>query len=173
MAIIYSYPFKQAALADTVVITDNEAVNSKQQTKKTSISSIKEIIDVVDKITDINGNNGQTGDIKLAGSNTIDIDFNAGTNSITFDTKTVPTGTGTAGLIPVWLDSNTLTDSVYSFPTTVGTEGQVLALPTPIGNAPYQLVWADNAGGGAFSGNAASGSPVAAAAVPLASGAIV
>lgn len=82
-------------------------------------------------------------------------------------------GNGTAGLIPVWLNSNTLTDSVYSFPTTVGTEGQVLALPTPIGTSPYTLVWVDNEGGGTFNGTAASGSPVAAAASPLATGAVV
>ena len=31
-------------------------------------------------------------------------------------------------------------------PQTVGTAGQVLALPTPIGTSPYQLVWANNTG---------------------------
>lgn len=31
-------------------------------------------------------------------------------------------------------------------PPVVGTAGQVLALPTPLGNSPYQLVWVDNSG---------------------------
>ena len=31
-------------------------------------------------------------------------------------------------------------------PPVVGTAGQVLALPTPLGSSPYQLVWADNSG---------------------------
>ena len=31
-------------------------------------------------------------------------------------------------------------------PPVVGTAGQVLALPTPLGTSPYQLVWVDNSG---------------------------
>ncbi len=31
-------------------------------------------------------------------------------------------------------------------PPVVGTAGQVLALPTPLGSSPYQLVWVDNSG---------------------------
>ncbi len=31
-------------------------------------------------------------------------------------------------------------------PPVVGTAGQVLALPTPLGSSPYQLVWANNSG---------------------------
>lgn len=36
-------------------------------------------------------------------------------------------------------------------PTTVGSAGQVLALPTPIGTSPYQLVWANSSGGSSSS----------------------
>ena len=110
MAIIYSYPVTAAKMSDIMVVSDVSA--SGKPTKSISVSGIKEVIDVVDKITDINGQNGQTGDIKLSGSNTIDIDFNAGANSITFDTIGVVDGSGTAGKIPKWSDSNTLTDSV-------------------------------------------------------------
>ena len=51
MAIIYSYPFKAAALADTVVITDSETVDPKKKTKKTSVSSIRDVILPVDNVT--------------------------------------------------------------------------------------------------------------------------
>jgi len=51
MAIIYSYPFKAAALADTVVITDSETVDPKKKTKKTSVSSIRDAILPVDNVT--------------------------------------------------------------------------------------------------------------------------
>jgi len=73
MAIIYSYPFKAAALADTVVITDSETVDPKKKTKKTSVSSIRDAILPIDNVT----------------------------------------GTGTANKIPMWSDSNTLTDSQF------------------------------------------------------------
>ena len=104
MAIIYSYPVTTASMSDTIVVSDVSAVG--KPTKSISVSGIKEVIDVVDKITDINGQNGQTGDIKLIGSNTIDIDFNAGANSITFDTISVPTINGPElNFLPLW--SNT------------------------------------------------------------------
>ena len=51
MAIIYSYPFKAAALADTVVITDSETVDPKKKTKKTSVSSIRDAILPIDNVT--------------------------------------------------------------------------------------------------------------------------
>jgi len=51
MAIIYSYPFKAAALADTVVITDSETVDPKKKTKKTSVSSLRDVILPVDNVT--------------------------------------------------------------------------------------------------------------------------
>jgi hypothetical protein len=104
MAIIYSYPVTEASMSDVMVVSDVSA-NGKP-TKSISVSGIKTVIDVVDKITDINGQNGQTGDIKLSGSNTIDIDFNAGANSITFDTIAVPTINGPeSNFLPLW--SNT------------------------------------------------------------------
>jgi len=146
MAIIYTYPRKlNPTTGDLLLISDVSASNA---SRKITIGDLKDPLDVVDKITDINGANGQTGDIKLSGSNTIDIDFNAGANSITFDTKNLTSGTGTANRIPKWSSGNVLTDSIYIFPIAVGTAGQVLALPTPIGSSPYQLAWTDNTGGG-------------------------
>jgi len=105
MAIIYSYPVTSASMSDVMVVSDVSA-NGKP-TKSISVSGIKTVIDVVDKITDINGHNGQTGDIKLSGSNTIDIDFNAGPNSITFDTIAVPTINGPElNFLPLWSNSS-------------------------------------------------------------------
>jgi len=105
MAIIYSYPVTTASMSDVMVVSDVSA-NGKP-TKSISVSGIKEVIDVVDKITDINGQNGQTGDIKLSGSSTIDIDFNAGANSITFDTIAVPTISGPElNFLPLWSNSS-------------------------------------------------------------------
>ena len=114
MAIIYSYPSKpDPSLSDQVLITDSESEDPSNATRNATLASIKTAIDVVDKITDINGNNGQTGDIKFSGSNTIDIDFNAGVNSITFDTINLISGSGTAGTIPKWgADGSSLVDSV-------------------------------------------------------------
>ena len=114
MAIIYSYPSKpDPSLSDQVLITDSESEDPSNATRNATLASIKTAIDVVDKITDINGNNGQTGDIKFSGSNTIDIDFNAGVNSITFDTINLTSGSGTAGTIPKWgADGSSLVDSV-------------------------------------------------------------
>jgi len=114
MAIIYSYPVTAASISDVMVVSDISAVG--KPTKSISVSGIKEVIDVVDKITDINGFNGQTGDIKLIGSSAIDIDFNAGVNSITFDTTSlVPIiKTATKDFLPIWGNSGGLDSSVIS-----------------------------------------------------------
>lgn len=119
MAIIYSYPVTAASLSDTMVVSDVSAAG--KPTKSISVSGIKTVIDVVDKITDINGSNGQTGDIKFSGSNTIDIDFNAGANSITFDTKSIVPiiGVQTETFLPVWGDPKTLVSSLIKQDTSV------------------------------------------------------
>ena len=137
MAIIYSYPVTAASISDVMVVSDVSAVG--KPTKSISVSGIKEVIDVVDKITDINGLNEQTGDIKLSGSSTIDIDFNAGANSITFDTTSlVPvTKTATKDFLPIWsqtsgeLDSSVISQDINAPSITIN-QGASLVLPNGI-----------------------------------------
>ena len=85
-----------------------------------------------------------------------------------------PTNNGYTGIQGPNTNDST-NNYILRLPSAVGTAGQVLALPDPIGSNPYQLQWVDNAsgGGGSFAGNAASGSPLASAGSPLASGAVV
>ena len=133
MAIIYSYPVTAASMSDVMVVSDVSAVG--KPTKSISVSGIKEVIDVVDKITDINGLNGQTGDIKLSGSSTIDIDFNAGVNSITFDTTSlVPvTKTATKDFLPIWsqtsgeLDSSVISQDINAPSITINQGASLVA----------------------------------------------
>ena len=49
---------------------------------------------------------------------------------------------GVTGSIPA--------NATLLFPNAVGTQGQVMALPTPIGSSPYQLAWATPGGGAAI-----------------------
>lgn len=47
-------------------------------------------------------------------------------------------------------------------PSTVGSAGQVLALPTPLGTSPYQLVWANSSSGSSSSSITADSSTISA-----------
>ena len=146
MAIIYSYPVTAASMSDVMVVSDVSAVG--KPTKSISVSGIKEVIDVVDKITDINGLNGQTGDIKLSGSSTIDIDFNAGVNSITFDTTSlVPvTKTATKDFLPIWsqtsgeLDSSVISQDINAPSITINQGASLVANEINLSSGSI-LIW--------------------------------
>ncbi len=105
MAIIYSYPQKSAALTDNVLISDSTSNSPKQQTKQASVSSIKDAIDVVDSL------NSLTGDLNITGGTNIDVTAVGKNIEISTSASNVD-GSGTAGTIPKWSDSNTLTDSI-------------------------------------------------------------
>ncbi len=105
MAIIYSYPQKSAALTDNVLISDSTSNSPKQQTKQASVSSIKDVIDVVDSL------NSLTGDLNITGGTNIDVTAVGQSIEISTSASNVD-GSGTAGTIPKWSDSNTLTDSI-------------------------------------------------------------
>ena len=108
MAIIYTYPTKTTpALADTVIITDSESEDPENRTKKTSIASIKDTIDVVDSL------NSLKGDINITGGTNITVTPSGQNIEISTSASNVD-GSGTAGKIPKWSDSNTLTDSVIT-----------------------------------------------------------
>ena len=64
--------------------------------------------------------------------------------SITLTTPATGLGLtmGVTGSIPA--------NATLLFPNAVGTQGQVMALPTPIGSSPYQLAWATPGGGAAI-----------------------
>ena len=47
-------------------------------------------------------------------------------------------------------------------PSTVGSAGQVLALPTPLGTSPYQLVWSNSSSGSSSSSTTADSSTISA-----------
>ncbi len=140
MAIIYTYPIKTAADAgDLVLISDSKDGN---KTKNTSISSIKDVIDVVDSISagpGISVSNptgnvtvGNTGVLSLiAGSN---ISLSGSTGNITISTSASNVdGSGTAGRVPKWTDSNTLGDSQIS------QNGSSVGIGTTLGTATGSL----------------------------------
>ena len=123
MAIIYTYPTKNAVAADKVLISDSA---DELKTKQAPISSIKDAIDVVDVISAGSGISvsnptgnvtiGNTGVLSLvAGSN---ISLSGSTGNITISGSSFVDGSGTTNRIPRWKDSNTLEDS--SFFTNIG-----------------------------------------------------
>ena len=117
MAIIYTYPSKAAAAQDKVLISDSADEN---KTKNASIDSIRDAINVVDvisagpgiSVSNPTGNVtiGNTGVLSLtAGSN---ISLSGSTGNITISTSASNVdGSGTAGKLPLWTDSNTIGDS--------------------------------------------------------------
>lgn len=119
MAIIYTYPTKNAVAADKVLISDSA---DELKTKQAPISSIKDAIDVVDVISAGSGISvsnptgnvtiGNTGVLSLvAGSN---ISLSGSTGNITISTSASNVdGSGTTNRIPRWTDSNTLADSSF------------------------------------------------------------
>ena len=120
MAIIYTYPTKNAVAADKVLISDSA---DQLKTKQTPISSIKDAIDVVDSVVAGSGISvssstgavtiGNTGVLSLtAGTN---ISLSGSTGAITIGASGVG-GSGTANKIPKWSNSSTLTDSIISQP---------------------------------------------------------
>ena len=122
MAVIYPFPTKGTPLgADLVLISDSEDDNN---TKNATIASMvaSNAIDVVDTVTASGGgitaspNKGNvvitnTGVTSLtAGTN---ISLSGSTGAIIISTSaSVVDGSGTASKIPLWSDSNTLTDSI-------------------------------------------------------------
>lgn len=105
MAIIYTYPTKSTpTLGDLILISDTSAKNL---TKNATISSLKDAIDVVDSL------NSLTGAINITGGTNITVTPSGQNIEISTSASNVD-GSGTAGKIPKWSDSNTLTDSVIS-----------------------------------------------------------
>jgi hypothetical protein len=156
MSIIYTYPIISGNINDNLLVSDS---NNGNKTSQVSISRIKDLIDVVDSFNTLRGN------VTISGGTNISLVTSS--NDIKINSSAV-SGSGTTGTIPMWTNpTDTLIDSPYSFPDVVGESGQVLALPTPIGTAPYELVWVDNAGSAsAFAADGAD--PDAAAASPTA-----
>jgi hypothetical protein len=105
MAIIYSYPVTAASMSDVMVVSDVSAPG--KPTKSISVSGIKEVIDVVDSL------NSLTGDLNITGGNNITVTPSGQNIEISTSASNVD-GSGTAGKIPKWSDSNTLTDSVIT-----------------------------------------------------------
>ena len=101
MSIIYTYPTITGNINDNVLVSDSTNNNS---TSQVSISRIKDLIDVVDTL------NGLTGSVSITSGANITV-TTIGQN-IQISTSSNLDGSGTAGTIPKWSDSNTLTDSI-------------------------------------------------------------
>lgn len=107
MAIIYTYPTKATPLgADLVLISDSaDGKKSKNATIASLVTS--NAIDVVDTL------NSLKGDINITGGTNITVTPSGQNIQISTSASNVD-GSGTAGKIPKWSDSNTLTDSIIS-----------------------------------------------------------
>ena len=104
MAIIYTYPLKSTpALEDLILISD---MSSKKLTKSATITSLKDTIDVVDTL------NSLKGDINITGGTNITVTPSGQNIEISTSASNVD-GSGTAYKIPMWSDSNTLTNSPF------------------------------------------------------------
>lgn len=107
MAIIYTYPVKGTPLAADLVLISDSADSNKS--KNATIASLvtSNAIDVVDTL------NSLKGDINITGGANITVTPSGQNIEISTSSSNVD-GSGTAGKIPKWSDSNTLTDSVIT-----------------------------------------------------------
>ena len=104
MAIIYTYPVKGTPLAADLVLISDTADGNKS--KNATIASLvtSNAIDVVDTL------NSLKGDINITGGTNITVTPSGQNIEISTSASNVD-GSGTAYKIPMWSDSNTLTDS--------------------------------------------------------------
>ena len=125
MSIIYSYPISTPASSDLFVFSDASST-PKYATRQATLSSIKDALNVVDSITatlpisvsastgapDISsreyGGGAITGHVPSGGDNT---KFLRGDGTWVVPSDGVD-GSGTANQVPMWSDSDTLTDSI-------------------------------------------------------------
>jgi hypothetical protein len=107
MAIIYTYPVKGTPLAADLLLISDTADGNKS--KNATIASLvtSNAIDVVDTL------NSLKGDINITGGSNITVTPSGQNIEISTSASNVD-GSGTAGKIPKWSDSNTLTDSVIN-----------------------------------------------------------
>ncbi len=101
MSIIYTYPTITGNINDNVLVSDSTNNNS---TSQVSISRIKDLIDVVDTL------NGLTGSVSIIPGNFMAVTTSGNDISISAEVG----GSGTAGKIPKWSSTGTLTDSVIT-----------------------------------------------------------
>ncbi len=106
MAIIYTYPVKGTPLAADLVLISDSADSNKS--KNATIASLvtSNAIDVVDTL------NSLKGDINITGGTNITVTPSGQNIEISTSASNVD-GSGTANKIPMWSDSNTLTDSQF------------------------------------------------------------
>ena len=104
MAIIYTYPVKGTPLAADLLLISDTADGNKS--KNATIASLvtSNAIDVVDTL------NSLKGDINITGGTNITVTPSGQNIEISTSASNVD-GSGTASKIPMWSDSNTLTDS--------------------------------------------------------------
>ena len=104
MAIIYTYPVKGTPLAADLLLISDSADGNKS--KNATIASLvtSNAIDVVDTL------NSLKGDINITGGTNITVTPSGQNIEISTSASNVD-GSGTASKIPMWSDSNTLTDS--------------------------------------------------------------
>ena len=104
MAIIYTYPVKGTPLAADLLLISDSADGNKS--KNATIASLvtSNAIDVVDTL------NSLKGDINITGGANITVTPSGQNIEISTSASNVD-GSGTASKIPMWSDSNTLTDS--------------------------------------------------------------
>ena len=103
MSIIYTYPTITGNINDNVLVSDSTNNNS---TSQVSISRIKDLIDVVETLNTLKG------DINITGGTNITVTPSGQNIEISTSASNVD-GSGTANKIPMWSDSNTLTDSQF------------------------------------------------------------
>ena len=111
MAIIYTYPqISTLSLSDSVLITDNVTSDPAKRTKQATVQQLKTLI--AGSPLSLTTNN-TSGAATLSSGNVLNV-------------PNYSSGSGTAGTIPKWLDSNTLTDS----PFTIDTSTNSLDIPS-------------------------------------------
>jgi len=122
MAIIYTYPVKGTPLAADLLLISDTADGNKS--KNATIASLvtSNAIDVVDTL------NSLKGDINITGGTNITVTPSGQNIEISTSASNVD-GSGTAYKIPMWSDSNTLTNSPFET-SSVGTG--VLDIPNYI-----------------------------------------
>ena len=122
MAIIYTYPVKGTPLAADLVLISDTADGNKS--KNATIASLvtSNAIDVVDTL------NSLKGDVSITGGANITVTPSGQNIEISTSASNVD-GSGTAYKIPMWSDSNTLTDSQFE---TASSGSGVLDIPNYI-----------------------------------------
>jgi hypothetical protein len=111
MAQIQTYPLKSTYDGNDLILVCDKTPNgdgvTTNETRTMVLNTILEGFDVVDKL------NGLTGDINITGGTNITVTPSGQNIEISTSASNVD-GSGTAGKIPKWSDSNTLTDSVIT-----------------------------------------------------------